>query len=348
MPQGRKKMAIQYTQAEFEALTAEQMLEAINAGASIAEQEQVKQTLINEIEANNLTLEELKAKADAEAGGDEREILRQQHIQEIANAETADQLDRRFADKSPEEIKAELARRTAIGEIEGTGHEWLTADELRQRQQKPVKAEPVAQGGSVDPEQRLRDAAFVADEIEKSNGAAIDAAVDRKLKAIQAQAAKEQAEIDKSLKAQQEFVDAHPDFVATPKSGNGDTIIKFIRDELKHQSLTRENLEIAYQTLKARNALYLLSPEQVEAKNKLQEVIETGKVRPTRRASSVSSQSDGGFYSHSAKKEYSVAELEAMPMEKLRELGVQDGWIDPDAQMHEGVRQHRPTILSQF
>jgi hypothetical protein len=84
----------------------------------------------------------------------------------------------------------------------------------------------------------------------------------------------------------------------------------------------------------------------VEAKNKLQEVIETGKVRPTRRASSVSASGSPSLYDK--KSEPTQEDFENMTTEQLREYGRKTGFIDPDAEMREGVRQARPGILSQF
>jgi len=77
---------------------------------------------------------------------------------------------------------------------------------------------------------------------------------------------------------------------------------------------------LAFTVLSQKGELNLLSPEQVAAKQQLQNQVRTGEVPTPRRASSVSTTSSASFYSRPVKKELTENDLYSLPLEELEQL----------------------------
>ena len=230
----------------------------------------------------------------AMAEGEEEK--RQADLAEKIATEKQDQLDRRFENKTPAQIKEEFERRERLQEITDSPEGQLET------------AARTAQ-------QKLEDADYVRQQLESQNNRQLDELVAQKVN----QATAEQQQ---SLATQQAFVDSHKDYVTSPE--NGEAMVKFLRDEAKYMQMTSENLNLAYHVLKQRGALNLLNPDQVAARAKLAEAVQTDEPRRTARSSSVSTiRSDSGFYRTNPKPELSEEEMYSLPIAELKRRAIE-------------------------
>ncbi len=269
-----------------------------------------------------MPLEKLKAVVIAE--GEEQQ--RQDELQQVLDRQAEDSRDRYFEDMSKEQIEQELVRRTEQAKVEATP-EYKAEKSVRNL------------------EQETRDLQYVHDSLQKTTNEQLENAILRKTAELQdAQ--------NRSLAIQQEWCNSHPEYVRSPE--NGEAMRNFVRDEGKYSAFTTSNLELAFSVLKARHALTLLNPDQIEARKQLQETGQTGETsRPRRASSSVSTRdsirSSGGFYNRPVKQEYTEEDLYSLPMDRLAQLAFPDGSDAELAEQNRGiVRTTRPQILSQF
>lgn len=248
---------------------------------------------------------------------DTTEMERQAESQAKIDAFSQDMLDRRFEDHSPEDIANELRRRTQQAEIDAI---------------QKAEAEASPERRAAEAEQRAKDNTYVAEEMEK-----------RARGLVAQELAAQNAAVQKSLELQLMWTGKHPEYVRSAE--NGDLMRDYV--SARYSEFTFANLEEAFGALQGK--LNLLSPEQVQARQRMQAAVEEQvRVVPTRRSSTVSTNaaSRSMYDTH----ELTETDFENMSTAELREYGRQHGQIDPEAEMHEGVRggARHTSFLSAF
>lgn len=284
-----------------------------------------------ELNLETMPLEELKARALAEEQKEEAKEPEKTSAAEVADMELP-------ADEAAEENEQfvykkeiDLGDGSGVQVFSGTGATALEAleeltEKLADAQRHATKKihelnTRVKTEDTRTAQQKTDDAYVLKQRLDKEPDKVIDERVDRRYAEIKATEQRE-------LAVQQAFVDSHPDYVSTPRSKeaqeNGTRMIQWMQLNGLTE-MTENNLEKAYQSLKASGLLHIKAEEAggvaEEETKETQRIVET-KVEATqprspRKASTVSLRGGGAPVVKTGPTE---DELYSMPLEKLKQL----------------------------
>jgi len=246
------------------------------------------------------------------------ELGAEQLVKSAADQMTSAELHE-FVD-SQEISEAERQRRLASIELSDPLHKFekecenLTADQILKKVEKLTEAQTILEVEKADPvlnaeqrlaeiNQQLQDAAFVKEQIDKSNSKQLDNLVAQKIQ-------ENQTLKDQQAQIALNFVASHPSYIQCPENQNA--MNQFLESS-GFKSYTDQNLELAFTILSQKGLLRVKSSQQLAEEQQIREQI----VNPPRqrRSSSVpASTTQGSLYT---KREFNEDEAYSMPLEEL-------------------------------
>lgn len=288
--------------------------------------------------AQTMTLDELRAMAIKEAAEPVAAPVgaaaqpRDKDGKFAARDTGKDEFDNSADEEEEEEDDGTPSRtiyRKEIDNADGSGVDVYEADSLEELVEKIAAGKAnankkirelnqVVKAATAKTQQISEDDDFVVSEKLKKNPK-------QTVKEIAAEVLREQQEaVQKALRAQEQFVATHPDYVANPE--NAGRLTAWLQSH-GYSECTTEGLEKAYQDLKASGLLVLKIEEADGATDEEAEVTERT-VQPKAEATQQRSQKKASTISTTRTRaaaanrvqQPSVDEAYAMPMEKLRDL----------------------------
>lgn len=302
--------------------------------AEIAEANRIEE-IEKQLDSGKMTMDELKAIALADMDQAQQQAESQAKIDIFRQGE----LDRRFKNEA-ESTRLKFAHGVESDAARKIREEFERQSEIAELEQTP---EAQAEQAERDQKKTVRNLSQEIDDLQYVKNQESDALQERIRLEIARQKEQEQnasqaqnADVEKSLELQRMWVSRHPNFV--PSMANGEKIKAWVIAS-GAKEFTYANLDAAFAALY--DQLELRSPEQVQQIQDTQE-----QARPARRSSTVSASSSHNLYDR--KLEKTAEDLENMSTAELREFGLKHGFIDPDAEMREGVRNAHTSFLPQF
>ena len=263
--------------------------------------------------ADSLPMDELRELAER----DFAEMERRQELAAVVATRDENTRDKMFEGWTPEQIAQRLRDKTE--------QEKINASPENQQDNAEQIAQAQAEARAAELAKQVENLQYVNDQLQHQTDSQLD-------QRIRQNVAQEMA-VQRSLETQRLWCSKRPEYVMSVENGN------MMRDYVaaRYNEFTYANLEEAFNALHDKLTLRQVTSEP------------TPEPRTSKRASSVSTvQSSTSMYDR--KTEPTAEDLENMPMDKFLELGRTKGFIDPEAEMHEGIvpRHTHTSFLPQF